>query len=446
MTALKSGSRPVRAEMSNPGVVVRGVDAGSPAARAGLRAGDRITHIDSQPVSDFLDFYIASFSPGYSLRVLRAREELTVHLKRKRLEETGIEIETGAPRRCNNRCVFCFIDQLPPGLRDALYVKDEDFRLSFLHGNYITLTNLTPHDEDRIARMHLSPLYASVHTTDEAVRARLLGTEPKESILTVLDRLGARGIRFHTQVVVVPGFNGGGILRKTLEDLCDRHETILSVSVVPVGLTSYRQGLEPLESLRPARAAELARYVKVLNARMRDATGRGLVYASDELLLLAGSTIPESSYYDDYPQIENGVGLLRMFMESTKRLAVPQSARGKRLVFVTGRLAEPYVKEVASVLAAKAVEVEVVGVPNSLFGPVVTVSGLLSGKDILEAVLRVPDSDAVVLPPNVVSTDGLTLDDITVSRVSDALGVPVVVGDYDMKQTMKRLDVVFSNR
>ena len=446
MTALKSGSRRMRTQVSNPGVVVRSVAAHSPAARAGLRAGDTITHIDSQPVSDFLDFYIASFSPSYSLRVVREGEDLSVRLKRKQMEETGIEIETGAPRGCNNRCVFCFVDQLPPGLRDALYVKDEDYRLSFLHGNYLTLTNLAPRDEERITRMHLSPLYVSVHATDEGVRARLLGTEHKESILTILDRLGARGIRFHTQVVVVPGFNDGEVLKQTLTNLCDRHETILSVSVVPVGLTCYRQGLEPLKGLSPARARELARYVKVLNTRMRETAGRGLVYASDELLLLGESAIPEPSYYDDYPQIENGVGLLRMLMESTKGLAVPRSARGKRLVFVTGRLAEPHIKEVASVLETKATQVAVVGVANSLFGPTVTVSGLLSGRDILEAVMRVPDSDAVVIPPNVVSADGVMLDDIAVSHLSDALGVPVVVGDYDMKQTMKRLDVVFSNR
>jgi putative radical SAM enzyme (TIGR03279 family) len=446
MTALKSGSRRARAEASNTGVIVRNVAADSPAARAGLRTGDTVTHIDSEPVTDFLDFYMASFSTSYRLTVVRGAEELALPLARKPMEETGIEIETGLPRRCNNRCVFCFVDQLPPGLRDALYLKDEDYRLSFLHGSYLTLTNLAPREEERIVSMHLSPLYVSVHATDEGVRAKLLGTEHRESILAILDRLGRRGIRFHTQVVVVPGFNDGEVLEKTLEDLCDRHETVLSVSVVPVGLTCYRQGLEPLECVSPPKARELVRYVKVLNTKTRETAGRGLIYASDEMLLLSGSPVPAASYYDDYPQIENGVGLLRMLVDSTRGLAVPGSMMDKRLVLVTGRLAAPCIKELASVLEGRLGDIEVVSVANSLFGPTVTVSGLIPGRDILEAVLRVPGADAVVLPPNVVNGDGVTLDDMTVSHMSDTLGVPVVVGDYDMKQTMKRLDVVFNNR
>ncbi|MFH1313874.1 MAG: DUF512 domain-containing protein [Candidatus Eisenbacteria bacterium] len=445
MTALKSEDAHTRAKASNTGVIVRGVTVDSPADRAGLCAGDVVTHIDSEPINDFLDFYIASFSPGYSLTVVRGEDEVALKLKRKPMEETGVEIETGPPARCNNRCVFCFVDQLPLGLRAALYLKDEDYRLSFLHGSYLTLTNLSPLDEERILRMHLSPLYVSVHATDEGVRARLLGREHKESILSILDRLGGGGIKFHTQVVVVPGFNDGDVLRRTLSSLCDRHEIILSISIVPVGLTCYRQGLKPLEGVSPARAREMVRYVRVLNTRMRETTGRGLVYASDELLLLSGSPVPAASYYDDYPQIENGVGLLRMLVESTRNLKVPRALEGKRLVFVTGQLAAPHIEEMASILRTGLVDVEVVPVANSLFGPTVTVSGLLPGRDILESVLRVPSCDAVVVPPSMVNSDGITLDDMTVSRMSDALGVPVVVGDYDMKETMKRLDSVFND-
>jgi NifB/MoaA-like Fe-S oxidoreductase len=176
---------------------------------------------------------------------------------------------------------------------------------------------------------------------------------------------------------------------------------------------------------------------------MREITGRGMVYVSDELLLLAGSSVPAATYYDDYPQIENGVGLLRMLMESARGLKVPESFKDRRLIFVTGELAAPHIEDQASTLRTGGADIEVVPVANSLFGPTVTVSGLLPGKDILESVLRVQPGDAVVLPPSVVNTDGATLDDMTVSRMSDALGVPVVVGDYDMEETMKRLDVVF---
>jgi putative radical SAM enzyme (TIGR03279 family) len=340
--------------------------------------------------------------------------------------------------------VFCFVDQMPPGLRKDLYVKDEDYRFSFLHGNYLTLTNLKPGDEKRIVDMHLWPLYVSVHSTDEDVRARMMGRKPGESILAILDRLGSQGIGFHTQIVVVPGMNDGVKLGRTLADLCSRHDYILSISVVPVGLTCHREGLPPLKMVNSALAGEIVNVVQKFQDEMRRTTWRGVVYAADELFLLAGLPIPPGSYYDDYPQIDNGVGLMRMLLDSAESIRLPGALKGKRVAFVTGALAAPHLENITSKLAGRGLKVDVLAASNRLFGPMVTVSGLLSGQDMIDAV---PDSgsyDAVMLPPGALNADGLTLDNMTLNEMSDRLGLPVLVGDYDLKESLKRLKNEFT--
>jgi putative radical SAM enzyme (TIGR03279 family) len=231
------------------GVRVGSVRVGSPADRAGLAAGDTVVKIDGRPIHDFLDFYVASFGPRHDNKVLRGGASLSLSLVRSRTEDAGAEVTPDRLRACNNRCIFCFVDQLPRGLRRELYFKDEDYRLSFLHGNYLTLTNLIPADERRIREEHLSPLYVSVHSTNEEVRQELLGRTPPESVLRVLKRLARGGVRFHTQVVIVPGYNDGDCLTSTLRDLTGLGRAILSVSVVPVGLTCHRGGLPKLRRL-----------------------------------------------------------------------------------------------------------------------------------------------------------------------------------------------------
>jgi len=431
----KSGAR---ARTSRGGKVSH-VEQKSPAAKSGLKTDDIIIEVNGKKVTDFLDVYVAAFEDRLALKVRRQGKEKSLEVKRVKGQSLGAELESGKPRVCTNNCVFCFVNQMPRGLRKGLYVKDEDYRFSFLHGNYLTLTNLKPADEKRIVDMHLWPLYVSVHSTDEDVRARLMGKKPGEDTLAILDRLGNQGIGFHTQIVVVPGMNDGVKLGRTLADLCSRHDYILSVSVVPVGLTCHREGLPPLKMVNSALAGEIVSIVQKFQDEMRRATWRGVVHAADELFLLAGLPIPPGSYYDDYPQTDNGVGLMRMLLDSAEGIRLPAALKGKKVAFVTGALAAPHIEKIVSPLTERGFKVDVLAAANKLFGPMVTVSGLLSGKDLIDAV---PDSggyDAVMLPPSVLNADGVTLDDMTLKDMSDRLGLPVLVGDYDLKETLKRL-------
>lgn len=443
MGAPKVTGKGARATTSR-GVRVGHVGRTTPAAKAGLKTGDIITEVNGKKVADFLDVFVAAFEDSLALKVRRQGKARSLEVKRVRGKSLGAELESGKPRTCNNKCVFCFVDQMPQGLRKELYVKDEDYRFSFLHGNYLTLTNLKPGDEKRIVEMNLWPLYVSVHSTDEDVRARLMGKKPGEGILAILDRLGNQGIGFHTQIVVVPGINDGVKLGRTLADLCSRHDYILSVSVVPVGLTCHREGLPPLKMVNSALAGEIVNIVQKFQDEMRRTTWRGVVYAADELFLLAGLPIPPGSYYDDYPQTDNGVGLMRMLLDSAETIRLPAALKGKKVAFVTGALAAPHIEKVTSTLAKRGLKVDVLAAANRLFGPLVTVSGLLSGKDLIDAV---PDSgsyDAVMLPPGVLNADGVTLDDMTLKDINDRLGLPVLVGDYDLKETLKRLKNEFT--
>lgn len=431
-----------RARARTPGARISKVGPDSPAARAGLAAGDLVTQIDGAPVGDFLDFYLSSFGRRHLLRVVRAGERRDVALVRASGGDTGLEIATGGLRVCGNKCVFCFVDQLPRGLRPALYLKDEDFRLSFLHGNYLTLTNLKAEEEARITAARLSPLYVSVHSTDEAARARLLGRKPSEPILEILTRLGRKGIRFHAQVVVVPGYNDGAALQRTLGDLRALEAFVLSVSVVPVGLTSHRRGLPAVRPVAAEAAGAIARRVATLNASLRRRIGRGMFYASDEMIILGGGAVPAASYYDDFPQIENGVGLVRQLLNQIGHLRVARALRGRKVTLVTGELAEPFLERVARKLRGRGVEARVAAISNSLLGPSVTVSGLIPGRAVVKALRRLPKPDVVVLPPDMLNCDMVTLDDVTLPRLSDRLDTPVILGDHSLRETLARIATV----
>lgn len=418
------------------GLVVRKVVPGSIAAMLPIEPGDRLLAINGHPLQDVLDYRFHACNEEISLRVLKKNgEERVYDLEKEFDEDLGLFFagEGLEPlRRCQNRCLFCFIDQMPPGMRPTLYFKDDDYRLSFLHGNFITLTNLREADFRRIGTLRLSPLYVSVHTTNPHLREKMLGHRRAGRIMEQLKRLCGMGIEVHTQIVLCPGLNDGYELQRTLQDLLSLGPAVRSVAVVPVGLTRYREGLYPLRPFSPREAEPVLEEVYRWQERCLDLWGRSVVYASDEFYLLSGEEVPPAWRYDDFPQTENGVGLVRLFLDewqdALRRL--PRSLERERsLTLVTGKLAAGLLGRVVESLNRVAnLRVDLVAVTNRFFGEEVTVAGLLTGRDICEALQGRELGETVVLPEVAVRRpEGVFLDDLTLDELARCLGRPVVL-------------------
>lgn len=407
---------------------IRRVDRGSPASRAGLRPGDRIVSINGHPVRDGIDLRFHGSDDRLEIAAVRGRRALRLRIGKEPDRDLGVALEEPRWRRCSNKCLFCFVDQMPPGLRPSLYVKDEDFRLSFLHGNYLTLTSLSRADRDRIVDQRLSPLYVSVHATDQAVRRRLLGSDEAPPIMPILRDLASHGIVLHTQIVLCPGINDGQALDRTVRDLASLHPAVASIAVVPVGLTRHRKGLPRLRQVDGGLAREvLARYGP-MQAALRKRFRRTVLHFSDEFYLLAGLDMPSPIWYDDYPQIENGIGMSRMLETEFEGISLnlPRKLRkAKKIAVITGSLAKPVLEGVlAKFKRIKGLSYKINSAENTLFGNKVTVSGLLCGRDLLDAARSEEVCDLFAMPANVLNTDGLLLDgmssDCLRSRLSPA--------------------------
>ncbi|WP_334111246.1 DUF512 domain-containing protein [Thermodesulfitimonas autotrophica] len=416
------------------GLEIKAVEPGSAAFAAGLAAGDRITAVGGRPVRDIIDYYFYLAVAEPELTVRRGEREFSVRLAAE-AGRPGLSFVSpfGRIRRCTNRCLFCFVDQQPPGLRPSLCFKDDDYRLSFWEGNFVTLTNCTRRDLKRIVAQRLSPLYVSVHTTNPELRARLMGNPRAAEIKTQLAALAAGGITLHTQVVLCPGLNDGAELERTVRDLASLFPAVRSVAVVPVGLTAHRAGLYPLRPVTPAAAAALIEDVTAWQREFRRRYGSRLVFAADEFYLLAGKAVPATKEYEGFPQLENGVGLVRRFRDAWKRVAqrLPETTTPCRAVLVTGTLAAPVLRPVVARLNAVAgLEVTLLPVVNRFFGTSVTVAGLLTGRDIcaaLAALFREGLRPELVVVPAAALRDGrLFLDDTTCAAVAEQFGCRVV--------------------
>jgi putative radical SAM enzyme (TIGR03279 family) len=407
-------------------VRVLGVREGTEAARAGFRADDDLIAVDGRPVHDSLDlaFALGSAEGGsVRCRLARGRDTLEVAVAPSDSGDLGADFADDEHRVCGNHCVFCFVDQLPGGLRRSLYVKDEDFRLSFRYGNYVTLTNLSDSDYERIAEQRLSPLYVSVHATDDAVRRRMLGNPGAPPVLGALRRLSRARVAVHAQVVVCPGVNDGPVLERTLDDLVALRDTVRSVAVVPVGLTAHRGRLTRIEPVAPALAAALVDAVERRQPVLRRERGSAVVFAADELYLLAGRALPPLEAYEDLPQIEDGVGLLRSFeAELTERAALLAGVfeRPVSVAVLTGTLAAPFLQGafLRALRDRAPVSTTVVPVTNTLLGASVTVAGLLPGSDLARSLPRAGAFDLVLLPGEAFNENGLTLDGMTAGEIA----------------------------
>ena len=428
-----------RATAPQPAVVVS-VAAGSIAEDLGFEAGDRLLRINGVAPRDLVDYRILISAEDLDLEVLDAAGEKHVVSCEKDLDaDLGLEFSEAlfdGLRQCNNRCAFCFIDQQPPGKRSTLYLKDDDYRLSFLYGSYLTLTNLTAADWQRIEAQRLSPLYVSVHATDPALRSRMLGNERAGLLLQQLQWFAERGLQIHAQVVVCPGVNDGEQLQRTLDDLfqfaVDRPPTVLSTAVVPVGLTRFRPEGQHLLPVTPVLAGRVIRQVERLQAGYEQQIGSRFAWLADEWYLIAGQPLPERAAYEDLPQQDNGVGSLRAFFEAldeaTAQLPV-STKEPRRCSWVVGALVgqalEPVVRRLNAV---RGVELHLHALRSPYWGQEQVVTGLLTGADLISGLQDRELGDRLLLP-SVMLRHGsqVFLDDLTVEQVSAALAVRVQV-------------------
>ena len=399
-----------------------------------FRAGDEILSIDGRPVEDQLDVLFlpaGEESAEYAVRRVDGRTARR-RLRAETVAAADLRLEELRFRSCRSRCVFCFVDQMPGGLRQSLYAKDDDYRLSFLFGNYVTLADVSGEDIDRIVEYGLSPVYVSVHALDRDVRERLSGRPMRSDILRTMRRLARGGVTMHAQIVLVPGYNDGEVLERTVEGLFSLWPNVASTSIVPVGLTRHRRGLARLARPGAAMSGELVRVAESMRGRFAERTGGDpFLYLADEILLAANRRIPPAEWYGDFPQLSNGVGMARVFIDETARRAARLSRwRGNaRLLLVTGKLGgRLFRRHIEPILAPLGPRIDVAPrvVTNRLFGSCVTVSGLLAGADIAAAAREADADRCLVLPPNVLNHEGRLLDESTPASLARELGRRVI--------------------
>ena len=407
------------------------IEAGSIAEELNLEIGTRVVRINGEHVRDGIDLTFLLADTQLELETVSPKGEIVFYeIEREPGNEVGIIPAPDQIRECANKCVFCFIDGNPEGARQTLWLRDDDFRLSFTYGSYVTLTNLGPKGLQRLIEQGISPLYVSVHATEPEVRERLLINERAGLIMDQLRELIDGGLEVHTQVVLCPGWNDGEHLDRTISDLWGLGPSVRSLSVVPVGLTRYNVN-RPVRLLKASEA--IAAIVQVDGARRVGDTGRGFgwCYAADEMYLIGGLPLPEASYYDDGALYENGVGAIRRFVDGFERgLAEVPRFEGRRIRLVTGGSMAPFLDERASALAAAtAASVEVLQVENRYFGDTVTIAGLLGGRDILNALQGTQSGDLVVLPAEALNADDIFIDDVPMDELRTVLAPASICTD-----------------
>ena len=412
--------------------VITHVEPGSIADRLGLHAGDSLVTIAGEPIIDQIDYQALTARSAFPMEVLRSDgTQALLKVRKEDWEPLGITLDqtiVSKPRPCANHCVFCFIDQMPPNMRDTLYVKDDDWRLSLMMGNYITMTNITDAEFDRILRRRVSPLYVSVHTTNPELRCRMLRNRHAGQLMDRLRSLAEHRLSFHCQVVLCPGWNDGDELLRTLEDLRSLQPWARSVALVPVGLTRFREGLDVIRPYDRASATALIRQAEALQRRYLKELGTRFVFPSDEFYCLSRLPLPEDEQYEDYPQIENGVGMLRMFETDLFYAAEDEPVAEtppRRLLIACGTSVAPYMQQWCDKIAPKGTTVRVQPIINRFFGESVTVSGLITGQDLMDQ-LKDADCDEILIVRDMIRNEGdLFLDDTTVEEVRRALPAPL---------------------
>lgn len=416
-------------------VKILAVEPGGPASHAGVRPGETLLSINGNEICDILDYRFYETDRHLSI-VLRdgAGAERTVQIRKGQYESIGLEFETylmDQQHSCTNRCIFCFIDQLPKGLRKSLYFKDDDSRLSFLFGNYVTLTNLKEREVDRIIKMHISPINISVHTTNPELRVKMMGNRFAGKSLDILYRFAKAGIKLNCQIVLCRDINDGEELDRTLKDLTSLWPSVQSVAVVPLGLTKYRQGLYPLTGYDSETVRAVVRQLERWGDRCEQKYGQRICYAADEFYLKAQLPIPPAPFYGDFDQLENGVGLMaslkQEFLDALEDFVPPASAR--KVTLATGVAAHPFLDTLLDELRQRChnLTCNVVPIVNDFFGDTITVAGLVTGGDLLKQLQGRELGDALLLPDVMLRREGdIFLDDVSLEELSEALQIQII--------------------
>ena len=407
------------------------------AAEVGIEPGDILLAINGQPIEDILDYEFYAQDDSLEMELQKANGEIwSIEIEKDYDENLGLEFDGvvfDRMQHCKNKCLFCFVDQLPVDMRATLYVKDDDYRYSFLYGNFITLTNLKEKDWQKIERMRLSPLYVSVHSLNPEVRVQMLKNPRADKIGEELERLQEAGIEVHTQIVLCPGINDGKILQETIEQLAEFYPCVVSIGIVPVGLTGHRDNLPHLRTVTAGEAAELIKTVENYQSKYRAATGLGLVYLADEFYLKAGLNFPPAEYYDDYCQIENGIGLARLLLDEFGQIepSLPDSVDAIQACILTGVSGKKVLEPVAQRLnRIKGLSLTMLAVTNQFFGGNVSVTGLLTGQDILNTLGSNYEGKRVIISEVVLKQgEDVFLDDISVKDIEKVTGARILTVD-----------------
>ena len=414
--------------------VITAVEPGSIAEECGLEPGDRIARINGNEIEDIFDYQYYIQEDFLEVQVLtKDDEECTLEIEKEEDEDLGIEFESSLMdeyHSCCNKCVFCFIDQMPLGMRETLYFKDDDSRLSFLQGNYITLTNMKDKDIDRIIRYHLAPINISVHTTNPELRCQMLHNRFAGDVLQKIKRLSDAGIPMNSQIVLCKGINDGEELDRTIRELGEFLPYMESLSVVPVGLTKFRDNLPKLDPFTKEDALKVLEQIQGWQKHFKEKYNTSFVHASDEWFILAENDFPPEEYYEGYGQLENGVGMMRLLItEVENRLAdLEGDSRERKVSIATAKLAYPTIVKLAQEVQDKYpnIQIQVYCITNHFFGEKITVTGLLTGQDIIAQLKNRDLGEELFLPSNVLKADeDIFLDDISLKELSDSLQVPV---------------------
>ncbi|MEN1759518.1 DUF512 domain-containing protein [Anoxynatronum sibiricum] len=429
--------------------IISRVVPGSIASELGVQAGDCLIAINGCLVEDVIDYRFLTADENIELTLQRADGgEWVLEIVKDYDDELGIEFENpvmAETRQCRNKCLFCFIDQMPPGMRSALYVKDDDSRLSFLQGNYITLTNMKPDEIDKMIRYRISPLNISVHTSNPELRVQMLNNRFAGNLMTTLKRFHEHHIRMNLQIVLCPGFNDGSELDRTLTDMEPLAESIISIAVVPVGITKYQKNAA-LQSVTGSKARQVLKQIHEWQNRWENKLGRKLVYPADEFYLKAEEPWPDASAYEAFYQLENGVGMLASFeldaIAFLQKMPLIRKRHSFHMTIATGEAAAPFMMLLAErlMLKVEGLIVKVIPVANTFFGPSITVSGLVTGQDLVTRLKGEFLGDFVMIPENMLKHGEMVfLDDLTVSDVSQQLGIKVIPCQVDGSQWIKTM-------